>query len=166
MIRVGIGKPSIRFIPAWNDMGSFFPSEYDVNDWFIMSTSEYMEKTEYERFNMNGMSKHEADLVAKMMGTPDSMEFNPFDHPHSCEMQRLIKKAGGLLWPFNAYNKNLDGYIRQIAVMGEHRLTQWSWYDCYVKLPILNLMKDLLNKTLVHRRAKELAEWREFHGNV
>jgi len=165
MLKIGKGRPNIQFQPASNDMGHFFPSEYTMNDWFYMSLDEYMNKTEFENFNMKDppLTKFEIDdMMRRATGADSDTNYPRIVSFWETDLQRLIKKAGGLLWQYNVYNKELDGWLRYTSCLGEKSLKRWSWFDCYVKFPILDRWCRLLNKTLYFKRKKEWAEWDKF----
>lgn len=168
MIRVGVGKPKLKFIEAHNDMSHYFPSRWETNDYFLMSLNDYMEKKEFDSFDMNGISKVEADKVAKMMENPSDIkfEFNMIEHPYSYRMQQLIKKSGGMLWQFNAVHPNMEDWVRQVVVLGENKLQRWSWYDAHVKLPYLKKLARVLNYMNRYKAQKEIDEWEEFLKNM
>jgi len=166
MIRVGTGTIRILLNPASNDMSQFFPSEYVIGDWFYMGLNDYMDKTEFERFNMNpDLPQKEVQLLIDK--SKKGEEISHLESRWHHEMARLIKKAGGhLLWEYNVPNKSLDGWLRQCSALGEKRLKPWPWLDCYIKLPILQFWCRMLNKTLYFKRKKEWAEWENFLNDI
>ncbi len=140
-------------------MSHFFPSEYEVTDWFWMNETDYLEKLEFETFDMKPMmSKSEAEDMTARMQAPDFVA-SPFGWEG--QLQHHIKNAGGTtIWQFNVVNKNVDGWIRQLACLGQgETLKRWSWFDAYVKWPVLNITRRLMNHTLYFRRKREWAEW-------
>ena len=172
MIRTGMGRPSVWLVPAHNDMSHFSPSEYEINDWFYMSLDDYMDKTDFERFDMNpDLPKKSVDLlIDKVINKKEDIDysqslFDPAIRWHY-QLQQHISKSKGMLWQYNVTNKTLDGWLRQCSAIGEKRLRPWSWLDCYVKLPILTFWCRMLNKTLYFKRKKEWAEWDKFLEGV
>lgn len=175
MIRVATRKPRIYFQKAWNDMGSFFPSSFEVSgDWFWMSLDQYMEKTGFENFDMSGdkISKREKDNIASrvvkgedisdIVKDPDSQ----ITYPWLYQLNWWLDKSKQRLWEFNAPNKNLDGWIRQVAILGEPNLVKISWFEARIKFPVLKYICKYLNKCLYFKRKKEIKEWEEFRKNV
>ncbi len=159
MIRVGTnGKPKLTLNKAYNDMGSFSPSNYTVNDYFYMSLEEYMEKLEFETFDISRVSiekeKAESGELYSLLVTHGLTASHQAD--------RLISKAGGQIWQFNAVNKNLDGYIRSFVMLGEKQMVRWSWFDAYVKLPALKVVANVLNVLIKSRVKRELTNWQNF----
>jgi hypothetical protein len=137
------------------------PSHYTTNDFFYMSLMEYVEKREFDTFNMKpDLSKEQVEEILKK--TRNGEEFTPWENPWAYEMNRLIKKAHGQVWQFNAVSKDLDGYVRQVVCLGENKMRRWSWFDAFVVLPVLEATAKLLNKLRSHKVAKELEDWQKF----
>jgi len=172
MIRVSMsGKPHIKFNKSSNDMSHFFPSEFSVSYYFYMSMNDYMEKTEFENFDMKpNLSKEEVKKMTTRALNKEDIKieeaiFSPGIN-YLYNMQRLIKKSGGQIWQFNVVNKDLDGWIRQTCVLGQKSIIRWTWIDVYIKLPILNFLCRIANKFLYFKRGKEIKEWDEFLDGI
>jgi hypothetical protein len=143
-------------------MSHYFPSEWGVSDYFIMSVDEYMDKKEFTSFDMKGISKTEAAAIAKIDFKDTDFIANMLDHPHTYYMGQLIKKSGGLLWQFNAYDKTLEHRVRNVVVLGGDSLVRWSWIDISIKLPVYKFLAKTLNKLRRHKVEKEYREWEKF----
>lgn len=174
MIAVSHGKPKIIFRPASNDMAQFFPSRFIVmaNNWGWMELNDYMAKKEFQEFDMEFKPDPTPEQVEEVLNYVQSgkeIEFyETFFNPalkHVYLMKQQIKKSGGhLTWQYNLVNQNLDGWIRQVVSLGhnsEYSLRPISLFDRKVKLPILNIICNQLNKLLYFKRKKEIANWNE-----
>lgn len=152
MVRVGIGKPKIWFYRTYNDMGHVYPAYFDCVDWFWMDLNDFMAKTEFEAFNMKpNLPKEEKNkLLEKVLFKREKIDhldaLLSASYAWAYELQCLLDRSKSQIWEFNAVNKNLDGYIREVAFLGDKRLTKWSWFDAYIKFVIFNLTCRILNK--------------------
>ena len=163
MIRVGYQKPTLTFVAAHNDMSHFTPSHYTTNDYFYMGLMDYMEKKQFDSFDMKRIAIEEEALksgdlgaiLASAMGTLAGQE-----------MKRLIDKAHGQLWQFNAVSSDLTGYVRQVVALGENQLTTWTWFDANVKIPYLKLKARALNFLMADQVEREWLEWNKFLDKV
>jgi len=174
VIRVGKLKPKLIFSPACNDMGHFYPSEYNVSEYFWMELYDFVEKNHFGSFNMNpNLSKEQMeDMLARYtrrVKNPNAVE-NDIDetalrliNPWEYQLRYWIKKAGGsMLWQFNAVNKDTTDYVRQIVVLGESSLVRWTWFDAHVKYPALKLVARILNFLRTFKTQKEIDEWNSY----
>ncbi len=165
MIRVGDQKPKLFFVPAHNDMSHFTPSHYATNDFYYMSLMEYMEKLQFDQFDMNpNLPKSEIDLILKTIR--EGNEFDSFMNPWAYEMNRLIKRANGQVWQFNTVSSDLTDYVRQIVILGEKRMKRWSFFDAHVVLPVLKFTAKVLNGLRKSKTEKEWANWQVFLNKV
>lgn len=162
MLRVGIGKPKLHYVQGHNDMSHYFPSCWETTDYFFMSLTDYMEKREFDEFNMDpNLSKAELDLIGKKLEGKE--ELTLLDSPWTYRMSKLIEKAHGqTVWEFNSPNKDLTDYIRNVVVLGEDQLRLWSWYDAKIKFPILRIVCYILNKLNSFKARKEWKEWEKY----
>lgn len=172
MIKVSFSKPKLIFIPASNDMSHFSPSHYTTSDYFLMELIEFMEKKEFGSFNMKPRLTEEqmGEMLARAKNPePLSQEQETvlwLTNPWEVEFRRLIKQSGSIMWQFNAVNKDMSGYVRQIVILGETKFYAWSWFDCYVKRPIFSVTVRLLNKLRFRKVKKEIQEWDNFLNNM
>ena len=65
MIKVGKGKPNIKFNKISYDMGYITPAHFSCNDWFWMNLNDYMDKQEFEHFTMKDISYEERSEIIK-----------------------------------------------------------------------------------------------------
>lgn len=169
MIRAGLGKPRLRFVPAHNDMSHFTPGHWTTNWYFIMPVDQYIEKYTFSHFDMTPPISqfHKLERQAVLEKLYNGEEITYLDSPWAYRMQSLIKKSGGTqIWQFDAISPYLNGYVRGIVCLGAKELTQWSLFDVYVKLPILELTANLLNFLRKPIMAKENAAWDEYLKEV
>lgn len=174
MIRVGIGKPRLTFVPGHNDMSHYFPSHWEVNDYFYMSLDDYMQKRAFDKFDMNPKDLDPKDvqgMVEKVNSGKKIDHVEAMLNPamaYAYRMQQMIdmNPNKSLLWAFNAINKNLDGWVRQVVVLGENRLARWTWHDAYVKLPYLKAKARMLNYLNRGKAKKEWDDWQKFLDNM
>lgn len=165
MIRVGNQKPKLYFVPAHNDMSHFIPSHYATNDFYYMGLMEYIEKREFDTFNMKP-NISSAEMYAILKASREGQEISYFESPWASQMYRLIKKAHGQVWQFNAVSSDLTGYVRQVVCLGEKQMTQWTWFDANVKLPILKFTASILNRLRKQKTDKEWADWQVFLNSI
>ena len=163
MIRVGNRKPTLSFVPAHNDMSHFTPSHYITNDYCYMGLMDYMEKKQFDSFDMKRIKVEEEALKSGDIGL---IIANEMGTTAGQEMKRLIDKAYGQLWQFNAVSSDLSGYVRQVVCLGENKLIHWTWFDANVKLPILKIKARFLNLLLASQVKKELIEWDKFLSSI
>jgi hypothetical protein len=85
---------------------------------------------------------------------------------YSYRMQQMIKMAGGQLsWQYNAVNQNMNGWIRQVVFLGgtnnypDSGLHILTYFDVYVKLPVLNYICKILNRLHKNKAIKECRAW-------
>lgn len=184
MIRTASSKPKISFIPGSNDMSHYSPSTFSVTNWWWMGLEDFMAKKEFADFNLTPhLSKEEIEAairystlkINKKGLTEQEIKDKEYaqdmaemlECPYSYRMKQLIKKSGGnLLWQYDATNKDLTGYIRQVTALGQKSMVRLSWFDCNIKLPILEVFCNLLNKTLYFKRKKEIADWDKVLDNI
>lgn len=162
MVRVGIGKPRLAFVPGHNDMSHYIPSHWTTNDFFFMQPYDYLEKRAFDIFNMKPeISPDEIDRITAKIRSGETIEWH--ESPWAYEMNRLIKLAGGhQLWQFNVVSKDLESFQRQVIVLGGNDLCQWTFFDAYIKLPILKLSCKILNRLNKRRADREWREWQAF----
>lgn len=161
MIRVANGKPKLFFVKAHNDMGHFTQSHYATSDYFLMGLMEYMEKKEFDSFNMKpDLSKDEIEKILEKIKNNEEIHWLESFWGH--EMNRLIKKAGSQLWQFNAVNSSLSGYVRQVVCLGENQLTRWSFIDAHIKLPVFKFLASVMNRLRLNKVRTELNNWNDF----
>ncbi len=162
MIRVSNHKPKLYFVPAHNDMGHFYPSYYDTSDFYYMELYDYLEKKEFNAFDMKrNLTKEEVLAIANGLDYSDLG--TTLAYPWACEMNRLIKRADGQLWQFNAVSSDLNNRIRCVIVLGGNELCRWSLFDANVKLPILKMAALFLNSLRGIKNRKEIANWEKFY---
>lgn len=159
MIRVGKGKPQLRFVEGHNDMSHYFPSSWEVNNYFYMDVSDYIAKKEFEDFDMcvpleEGIKASKAVLAGE--------ELTQFEHPWAYRMKKLIEKAHGQIWQFNAVDSSLSGRIRQVVILGQKTLVPWTWHDAYVILPTLKATARVLNALRSGKVEQEIKQWETF----
>lgn len=159
MIRLSYSKPKLTLTPSHNDMGSFTPGHWSVNDYYYLGLTEYMEKLEFDQFDLEQVGIQKKELES---GNLNAIIMNAVGSIAHLRMDKLIKKAGGQLWQFNAVSSDLTRYVRQIVALGDNRLTRWTWVDAYIKLPILQFTATILNKLIAHRARKQIRAWSEF----
>ena len=171
MLKVGRSKPKLAFSPASNDMSHFFPSHYYVNDYFIMELYDFIEKKSFDSFNMKpDFSKEQIKEILERIQNPKT-QFDDIacqiTNPWEFQLRSLIKKSGGYqIWQFNAVNKNMTDYVRQIVVLGDSTLLQWNWIDVNIKFPVLRLVVNILNFFRIRKVRKEIATWDAFVKSV
>ncbi len=148
MIRLMSHKPRINFVPGYNDMSHYFPSEFSVGTYTYM-----VEEEMYER-----MLKFTDPNIFK--GTREEMEVK-------IKEALAIGPVYSQLWQFNAvlsYKTNDDGtketeYIRSVIALGKRWFYTPSWFDINIKLPVLNTVCYLLNKAIYFKVKQELKDW-------
>ena len=166
MIAVSTHPIKIYYSPAYNDMSHFHLSDFDVNDWFYMDLNDYIAKLEFANFDMNpNLPPEEVKNISEIVKSGKEVDF--ITSPYYYRMNQLIKDAGGYqVWQFNAINKNLDGYVRQIVVLGGKGLHRVSWFDRKIKYSVYKYIVKILNKCLYFQHKKEQKEWDDFMDNM
>ena len=122
------GKPRIQLIQAHNDMSNFTPSHFTVigSSWGWMELSDYMDKKEFEQFDMKpkpDRSVDQTEEIIKKIMAGEAIEFHEtVGNPNmrfAYELQNHLKKSGGTLeWQYNIINPNLDGWTRRMTFLG------------------------------------------------
>lgn len=171
MIKVGFSKPKLQFHHASNDMSHFFPSQYSVTDYFLMEAGDFIEKREFGSFNMEPkLTEQELaeilDRVNRGPFTPEEEMILQFTNPWEYQMRYWIKRSGGMIWQFNAIDKNLNGYCWQIVCMGKSKLYILTWFDAYVVYPILSKIASILNYLRIQKVKNEIKSWDNYLRNL
>jgi hypothetical protein len=122
-----------------------------------------MEKLEFDTFDMKNPDIEKKALEAGDLG---AIMANVMGTSWGQQMDRLIKKAGGQLWQFNAVSSDLTGYVRQVVCLGERKMQRWTWVDAHIKLPILKFTANLLNRLRKSKTDKEWADWQAYLDKV
>lgn len=166
MIRVSNSPVKLQFVEGHNDMSHYTASHWTTTDWYYMTSEDYKDKYEFEYFDMKPkLSPEQVNHLSDVMSNGGTID--PKICPWADVMDQLIKKAGGhLLWQYNATHKNGVDYVRQVAVLGEERIRIVTRFDCYIKLPVLQFVCNILNKARRHKVAKEYTEWDTFLESV
>lgn len=163
MIKVSDGKPRLHFSPASNDMSHFFPSQWIVPSYFLMTLSDYLQKLEFDTFDMNpNLPKEEVEAVLRATREGKIVDF--IVSPWAYQMNQLIKKAGNSqMWQFNAISADETHFVRHAIALGGNRLYRLSTLEVYVKLPVLRTVARLLNFA---RRGKVKEECRRWEARL
>lgn len=169
MIRVNTSKVKIVFTPGWNDMGAYFPSEYEVRgEWVYMSMVDYVQKREFERFDMKPkLSQDEMERLKTRLLNKDFNDSSFIHGPWEAELKRMIELAGGYtVWQYNVINQTADGYVRLCSALGEPRLRRIGTLERVIKLPVFKLVCRFLNYLHRSKQIKEVTEWKKWKETV
>jgi len=137
MIRVGINPCKLIKNESFNDMGSFFVSSYEPPNWFWVSVQKWNQIRLMEDCDM---------------GSKDQLS------------QAINISGGSLVHQFNAItpNKAVSEYIRVAICVGESRTVKWSWFDAYIKLPVLKVVASFMNFIRTPITKNEQKKWDEY----
>ena len=162
MIRVG-NKPQLYFVESHNDMSHFSPSHWAVTDYHYMGLMDYMEKLQFDQFDM---SKLEVEANALKSGELNAIMASMMNNTYGQQLNRMLAKSKGQIWQYDAVSSDLKGYVRHCVVLGGNTLQVLTWTDAHVKLPLFRLAANILNKLRIFKVEKEIKAWDRFVGKV
>lgn len=133
MIKIRRAGSLINCRADWHKYKSYY--SIDQTFCFYLDGAFWKEIEEYQAFSIDGINK------------PPEIEQRELERMH-----RLVSRAGGLVWQFNAITDppkkeypEENNYVRQVAIFGEKTLEKVSKFDELVVFPYLKLKIRVLN---------------------